>query len=93
VIGKLCWKLQAAAILLARVLVNATGPWLPQFAARALHGNGRCRCGSMGSHIVLRRLFEHDRAYLFQSRDGRVVFAIPFEDDFTLIGDRSAFRG
>jgi glycerol-3-phosphate dehydrogenase len=39
-----------------------------------------------GSHIVVRRLFEHDRAYIFQTRDRRVVFALPFERDFTLIG-------
>ena len=39
-----------------------------------------------GSHIVVRKLFEHDCAYIFQNRDGRVVFAMPFERDFTLIG-------
>jgi glycerol-3-phosphate dehydrogenase len=39
-----------------------------------------------GSHIVTRKLFEHDRAYIFQGGDGRIVFAIPYEDDFTLIG-------
>ena len=39
-----------------------------------------------GSHIVVRRLFEHDRAYIFQNADGRIVFAIPYEHDFTLIG-------
>src|SRR5690606_38844555 len=39
-----------------------------------------------GSHIVTRRLFAHDRAYIFQGADRRVVFAIPFESDFTLIG-------
>ena len=39
-----------------------------------------------GSHIVVRRLFDHDRAYIFQNADGRIVFAIPYEGDFTLIG-------
>ena len=39
-----------------------------------------------GSHIVVPKLFAHDRAYLFQNPDGRVVFAIPYEGDFTLIG-------
>ena len=39
-----------------------------------------------GSHIVVRRLYEHDRSYIFQNTDGRIVFAIPYEDDFTLIG-------
>ena len=39
-----------------------------------------------GSHIVVRKLYEHDRAYMFQNADGRIVFAIPYQDDFTLIG-------
>ena len=39
-----------------------------------------------GSHIVLPRLYDHDRAYIFQNADGRIIFAIPYERDFTLIG-------
>ena len=39
-----------------------------------------------GSHIVVRRLFEHDHAYIFQNPDKRIIFAIPYEGDFTLIG-------
>ena len=39
-----------------------------------------------GSHIVVDRLFDHDRAYIFQNADGRICFAIPYEQDFTLIG-------
>jgi glycerol-3-phosphate dehydrogenase len=39
-----------------------------------------------GSHIVVRKLFDHDRAYIFQARDGRVIFAIPYEGEFTVIG-------
>ncbi len=39
-----------------------------------------------GSHIVVRRLFAHDRCYIFQNADGRICFAIPYEQDFTLIG-------
>ena len=39
-----------------------------------------------GSHIVVRRLFEHDHAYILQNPDKRILFAIPFERDFTLIG-------
>ena len=37
-----------------------------------------------GSHIVVPRLYQHDRSYIFQNADGRVCFAIPYEDDFTL---------
>ena len=39
-----------------------------------------------GSHIVVRKLYEHDRAYMFQNADGRIIFVIPYQDDFTLIG-------
>ena len=39
-----------------------------------------------GSHIVTRKLFDHDRCYFFQGEDGRIIFAIPYEPDFTLIG-------
>jgi glycerol-3-phosphate dehydrogenase len=71
----------------ARVLVNATGPWVGSFGETVLQrppsGNVRLIAGS---HIVVRRLFEHDRGYIFQAPDGRVVFALPFEDDFTMIG-------
>ena len=78
----------------ARVLVNATGPWLARFAAAALGApllsNLRL---DRGSHIVVRKLFEHDRGYIFQTSDGRVVFALPYEQDFTLVGttDRAYF--
>ena len=39
-----------------------------------------------GSHIVVRKLFDHDHAYIFQNPDKRIIFAIPYEGDFTLIG-------
>ena len=74
----------------ARVLVNATGPWLASFAEGALREPAAHLRLDQGSHIVLRRLFEHDRGYIFQAGD-RVVFALPFEGEFTLVGttDRS----
>ena len=72
----------------ARVLVNATGAWVEMFAETALRARierPRLRLDK-GSHIVVRRLYDHDRAYILQAADSRVVFAIPFERDFTLIG-------
>ena len=39
-----------------------------------------------GSHLVTKKLFEHDKAYVFQNSDGRISFAIPYLDDFTLVG-------
>jgi glycerol-3-phosphate dehydrogenase len=71
----------------ARVLVNAAGPWVAQVTTAMLRLNTAAHVRLVkGSHIVVRRLYPHDRAYLFQSADGRVVFAIPYERDFTLIG-------
>ena len=71
----------------ARGLVNAAGPWAG--AVLALSG-GQPEGGTVrlvqGSHIVVRRLFAHERCYIFQNPDGRIVFAIPYEQDFTLIG-------
>ncbi|PLZ01688.1 glycerol-3-phosphate dehydrogenase [Burkholderia sp. WAC0059] len=71
----------------ARAIANAAGPWV----ADLLHGAlGRPSRHSIrlvkGSHIVTRRLFEHDHAYIFQNPDKRIVFAIPYEHDYTLIG-------
>lgn len=71
----------------ARALVNACGPWAGDFLGdvlgRAHHRDVRL---VKGSHIVVPRLFDHDYAYLFQLADRRIVFAIPYESDYTLIG-------
>jgi glycerol-3-phosphate dehydrogenase len=70
-----------------RVLVNATGPWAPQVAETVLRVPLKKPMRLVkGSHIVVRRRFDHDRGYLFQTADKRVVFALPFGRDFTLIG-------
>lgn len=70
----------------ARVLVNATGPWVGELLHR-LERTSRAPVRLVkGSHIIVPKLFEHDKAYIFQNADRRVVFAIPYERDFTLIG-------
>ena len=71
----------------ARVLINATGPWIKLFASSVLQDAAPVPARlDKGSHIVVRRLFEHDRAYVVQAPDRRVVFMLPFEQAFTLIG-------
>lgn len=86
------WRLTLDAnghreVATARVLINATGPWVAQVSETVLglptHAPVRL---VKGSHIVVPQRFEHDRAYIFQSADERVVFAIPYEGAFTLIG-------
>src|SRR5262249_35823140 len=71
----------------ARPVVNATGPWVSRFIAAAspLQAAHQVRLVK-GSHIVVPRLFEHRYAYIFQNEDRRIVFAIPYEHDFTLLG-------
>lgn len=71
----------------ARVLVNAGGPWVERLVRETTHLAPRAHIRLVrGSHIVTTRLFDHDRAYFFQGTDGRIIFAIPYEEDFTLIG-------
>ncbi|MFG1401530.1 glycerol-3-phosphate dehydrogenase [Xanthobacter sediminis] len=70
----------------ARALVDAAGPWVAGVRAAAGAPQGARVRLVQGSHMVVRRLFRHDRGYIFQNSDGRIVFALPFEDDFTLIG-------
>ena len=77
----------ARSTIRARVLVNAGGPWVEQVLALGSGVNARAKVRLVqGSHIVVRKLYDHDRAYMFQNGDGRIVFVIPYQDDFTLIG-------
>jgi glycerol-3-phosphate dehydrogenase len=74
-------------VMSARALVNATGPWVGAFSETVLRVPPPAQVKLVaGSHIVVRKLFEHDRGYIFQAPDRRVVFALPYEGDFTLIG-------
>jgi glycerol-3-phosphate dehydrogenase len=71
----------------ARALVNAAGPWVGQILHAALGiRNGKTVRMVKGSHIVVRRLYDGEHAYILQNADRRIVFAIPYERDFTLIG-------
>ena len=71
----------------ARVLVNAAGPWVDDVLGCVDDHDRPSNVRLVqGSHIVVKRLFDHDRCYTFQDDGGRIIFAIPYEDDFTLIG-------
>jgi len=88
------WELRTESVLngatetlTASALINAAGPWVEDVLASKLGINAGAKVRLVkGAHIVLRKLFDHDRAYIFQNADGRIVFAIPYEDDFTLVG-------
>jgi glycerol-3-phosphate dehydrogenase len=76
-----------AAQHFARALVNAGGPWVEDVIRNVARINSSEGVRLVrGSHIVTRKLYDHDRCYFFQGRDGRIIFAIPYEQDFTLIG-------
>lgn len=71
----------------SRAVVNAAGPWAAQFqSVQAPLAPAPTLRLVRGSHIVVPKLFEHGHAYIFQNADRRIIFAIPYESDFTLIG-------
>ena len=83
---------QGARTVRARAVVNAAGPWAESFlrgVAQSAKGEALATKSLRlvkGSHIIVPRLFEHDHAYIFQNPDKRIIFAIPYQDEFTLIG-------
>jgi len=71
----------------ARSIVNAAGPWVSETLGATLGVNAKAAVRLIkGSHIVTRRLYEGDQAYILQNPDKRIIFAIPYERDYTLIG-------
>ncbi|WP_269585643.1 glycerol-3-phosphate dehydrogenase [Roseibium sp. Sym1] len=71
----------------AKVIVNAAGPWVADMLNGVVGSNNSSRIRLVkGSHIIVPRQFDHDRCFIFQNGDGRIVFAIPYENDFTLVG-------
>jgi glycerol-3-phosphate dehydrogenase len=75
-------------IITAKALVNAGGPWVAQVAGSVIRASAPAAPVRLvkGSHVVVRRLYDHDSCYIFQNADGRVFFLIPYERDFTLVG-------
>ncbi|MDB6178895.1 glycerol-3-phosphate dehydrogenase [Paracoccus sp. Z330] len=83
------WRvaLEDGRVYRARALVNAGGPWVGRVIREVAHLDSTETVRLVrGSHIVVPKLYDHDKAYFFQGADGRIIFAIPYQDDFTLIG-------
>lgn len=77
----------ASETVKARLIVNAGGPWVDRILSGVVGRNDAHNVRLVqGSHIVVPKLHDHDRAYIFQNGDGRIIFALPYEEDFTLIG-------
>ena len=78
---------QELATVYAKTVINCAGPWVSEVLSSHLNLNSKHGVRLVrGSHIVVNKIYNHDRAYIFQQTDGRIIFAIPYEDDFTLIG-------
>jgi len=75
----------------ASLVVNAAGPWVDH-VLKTVFGQNEAQNVRLvrGSHIVVRKKFDHGRPYIFQNADGRILFAIPYETDYTLIGTTDA---
>ena len=71
----------------SKLLVNATGPWVSEVVSKRTPAELITGLRLVkGSHIIVPKLYSHSRSYTLQGRDGRIVFTIPYENDFTLIG-------
>ncbi|WP_350077901.1 glycerol-3-phosphate dehydrogenase [Parasphingorhabdus sp.] len=71
----------------AKILVNAAGPWVDPVTSLYDRSSNAAKLRLVkGSHIVVKRKYEGDHSYIFQNRDGRIIFAIPYEGEHTLIG-------
>ena len=71
----------------ARMIVNAAGPWVDKIIQTASNAPTSHNVRLVqGSHIIVPKLYEHNRCYIFQNADDRIIFAIPYEQNYTLIG-------
>lgn len=71
----------------AKVIVNASGPWVDEVLGEAIGEENANNVRLIkGSHIIVPKIYDHDRAYIFQNNDGRIIFALPYEQDFLIIG-------
>jgi len=89
-----CWSLtvenqltKKQSKISARILINASGPWADKVLATLNPTKkGKNIRLVQGSHIIVPKIYEHEKCYIFQNKDNRIIFAIPYHDKFTLIG-------
>ncbi len=71
----------------ARALINAAGPWVDITNSNIKETDKKNHVRLVkGSHIVVNKIYDHDKCYIFQNSDNRIIFAIPYQENFTLIG-------
>ena len=77
----------AVTVRTADLLINAAGPWVDEVLVGSVKSSNSKNVRLVqGSHIVVSKIFDHDRSYIFQNSDDRIIFAIPYEHKYTLIG-------
>ena len=87
-----CWSLTLESngirsLVQAKAVVNAAGPWAAQVLGQTLKSPSQYHLRLVkGSHIIVPKLYDHAYAYIFQNPDKRIIFAIPYEHHYTLIG-------
>lgn len=87
------WRIEVKGqgTFFTRTVINAGGPWVTEIIKDVAHQIPDANVRLVrGSHIITRKLYEHDKAYFLQGTDGRIIFLIPYEGDFTLIGTTEA---
>lgn len=78
---------QETSTVTARVIVNASGPWVDKTLGLDEEHDARYATRLVkGSHIVVPKLFDHPYTYIFQNADNRIIFAVPYEQHYTLLG-------
>ena len=81
-------------IFKAKCFINASGPWVDDLLNSSFkRDNSKNVRLVRGSHIVVNKLFDHDRSYICQNNDNRIFFMIPYEDKYTLIGTTDIDHG
>ena len=88
-----CWhvnvyssKTKKEEVIRARVVINAAGPWGPELNHQLLQVKNTMATLVKGSHLIVKKLYDAPYAYTLPVRDGRVLFVIPYQDNFHLIG-------
>ena len=81
-------------IIKAKTIINASGPWIDEVLNNSFNEKNSKNVRLVrGSHIIVNKLFEHDKSYICQNPDGRIFFMIPYEDKYTLIGTTDIDHG
>ena len=91
-----CWSItvenqltKATEVVTSKVLINAAGPWVDDII-NIMRSDSETPAKNIrkvqGSHIVVPKLYDHDKCYIFQNEDDRITFAIPYHEDYTYLG-------